>query len=80
VGRAFLDSVSADSEAARVMGLLWREARFLRVERRPPLTTASGKILHLHASTRRRAPDGRLAEEAVDARPLHSSPRDEVGG
>ena len=32
------------------MGLAWREAGLLRVERRAPLVTASGKILHLHAN------------------------------
>jgi hypothetical protein len=27
---------------------VWLEARLLRVERREPLATVSGKILHLH--------------------------------
>jgi hypothetical protein len=60
VGRAFLDAVSADSETERVMGLYWRQAQLLRVERRPPLATASGKILHLHASNRHRVPRDRV--------------------
>jgi hypothetical protein len=50
VGRAFLDAVSGDGETERVMGLYWRQAQLLQVERRPPLATASGKILHLHAA------------------------------
>jgi hypothetical protein len=28
----------------------WRDAGYLQVERRPPLATPSGKILHLHQS------------------------------
>jgi hypothetical protein len=30
------------------MGLHWRHANYLGVERRVPLTTPSAKILHLH--------------------------------
>ena len=52
VGRAFLDAISAESEAAQVMGLLWRDAQLLRVERRSPLATASGKVLHLHRDSK----------------------------
>jgi hypothetical protein len=48
VVNAFLAAISAGSGAERVMGLLWREAGLLRVERLAPRMTASGKILHLH--------------------------------
>jgi hypothetical protein len=48
VSDAFLAAISHGSAAERIMGLLWRDAGLLRVERRPPLTTAAGKILHLH--------------------------------
>lgn len=48
VSEAFLNAISPGSGAERVMGLLWRDAGLLRVERRAPLTTSSGKILHLH--------------------------------
>ena len=48
VAKAFLAEISAGSGVERVMGLLWRDAGFLRVERRAPLATGSGKILHLH--------------------------------
>lgn len=48
VAEAFLTRISAGSGAERVMGLVWREAGVLRVERRPPITTPAGKILHLH--------------------------------
>jgi hypothetical protein len=27
---------------------LWQDGHFLRIERQPPLTMASGKVLHLH--------------------------------
>jgi hypothetical protein len=45
---AFLDAISVGSGAERVMGLAWRAADVLSVERRPPLRTGAGKILHLH--------------------------------
>jgi hypothetical protein len=45
---AFMDALGAGSGTERIMGTVWRNADLLRVERRPPLTTASGKILHLH--------------------------------
>jgi hypothetical protein len=40
------------------MSLVWRDAGLLRVERRPPVATATGKVLHLHStlSSRPRAP------------------------
>jgi hypothetical protein len=49
VAETFLAAIGTGRGAEQVMGLAWREARLLRVERRAPLTTASGKILHLHA-------------------------------
>ncbi len=48
VAEAFLTEISRGSGVERVMGLAWRGADLLRVERRTPLTTPSGKILHLH--------------------------------
>lgn len=48
VADAFLAAIGGGSGAERVIELQWRRAGFLRVERRPPLTTANGKILHLH--------------------------------
>jgi hypothetical protein len=47
LAEAFLSAVSAGAGAERVMGLAWRQARLLRVERRPPVVTRAGKILHL---------------------------------
>jgi hypothetical protein len=44
---AFLTAIGGTSDATRVMELQWRDAGLLRVERCPPRTTASGKILHL---------------------------------
>jgi hypothetical protein len=49
VTRLFLDTLGAGSPSARIMGLAWDGAGTLRVERRPPLTAGSGKVLHLHA-------------------------------
>jgi hypothetical protein len=48
VAETFIESIGEGSGTARVMGLLWRDAKLLTVERRAPLTTPSGKILHLH--------------------------------
>jgi hypothetical protein len=48
VASAFLGAIGVGSGTERVMGLVWRDADLLRVERRVPYTTASGKILHLH--------------------------------
>ena len=45
---AFLAEIGTGAGAERVMAIQWRMARLLRVERRPPRATASGKILHLH--------------------------------
>lgn len=50
VARTFLEAITRGSGPERVMGLVGREADLLRVERREPLTTRAGKILHLHAA------------------------------
>jgi hypothetical protein len=47
VSRTFLAAIGGGSGANRIMGLVWRDAGLLRVERRPPLATGSGKILHV---------------------------------
>ena len=47
----FLAAIGQSARGGRVMALAWREGQVLCVERRAPLVTASGKILHLHAST-----------------------------
>jgi hypothetical protein len=52
VAEAFLDAIGGGSDAERIMGTLWRSAGLLRVERRPPVPAASGKILHLHVDRR----------------------------
>ena len=44
----FLSSMSSRSTAEQLMGLFWRNAGLLQVERRPPVNTGTGKILHLH--------------------------------
>ena len=52
VADTFLDAISRGSGVERVMGLAWRGAGVLHVERRPPMSTATGKILHLHVDRR----------------------------
>jgi hypothetical protein len=51
IADAFLDAITAGNGAARVAGSLWREMGLLRVERRLPLMTPGGKILHVHAAS-----------------------------
>ena len=48
VTRLFLETLGTSSPSVRLMGLVWDDARLLRVERRVPFPTGSGKILHLH--------------------------------
>lgn len=54
VSDAFLTAISRGSGVERVMGLAWRDAAFLRVERRAPEPTPAGKIRHLMGTDRRR--------------------------
>jgi hypothetical protein len=44
----FLQAIAPGSGGERMMSLLWRDAALVRVERREPVATGSGKILHLH--------------------------------
>ncbi|MBW1742056.1 MAG: hypothetical protein JRJ47_01310 [Deltaproteobacteria bacterium] len=48
VVETFLTAIGSGNGVQRMIGLLWRNAELLTVERSPPLTTDSGKILHLH--------------------------------
>jgi hypothetical protein len=48
VAETFLRAIGPGSGIERLAGLLWQEGHFLRIERRPPLAMASGKVLHLH--------------------------------
>jgi hypothetical protein len=50
VRQVFLEGLSAGSGANRVMGRVWQDARLIEVERRPPMATGSGKVLHFHVS------------------------------
>ena len=49
VAEVFLSAVGTGAGVERVMGLAWRQGRILRVERRAPLVSTTGKILHLRA-------------------------------
>ena len=48
VAATFLAAIGPGSGVERVMSLLWREAGVVNVERRVPMVTPAGKILHLH--------------------------------
>jgi hypothetical protein len=52
VADTFLEAIGPGSGVERLSSRLWREAGILRAEVRPPLTTAAGKILHLHLAPR----------------------------
>jgi hypothetical protein len=58
VADAFLKLIGSGSASKRVMELQWRLSGLLRVERRPPLPTGSGKILHLHRDGRNQKTEG----------------------
>ncbi len=47
VAKAFLQAISQGHGVERVMGTVWRQAKVVEVERRAPMTTASGKISHV---------------------------------
>lgn len=76
VGEAFLAALSVGSGVERVMGLMWRQARLLRVERRSPQPTGTGKILHLHVPTESRPGRGSRARDAMA--PSATTPSDGV--
>jgi hypothetical protein len=48
VADTFLEALAPRAGGERMMSRLWRNAGLLRVERREPVATGSGKILHLH--------------------------------
>jgi hypothetical protein len=54
--RTFLDALASTSAANRVMERMLKESGSLRVERRAPVSSQAGKILHLHLA-RRGKPD-----------------------
>jgi hypothetical protein len=56
VTEAFLSALGSPGTPGAVMTQVWRDAGILRVERCPPESTISGKVLHLH-----RAPPARAA-------------------
>lgn len=49
VSDVFLAAIGGGDSGERLMELQWRGGGVLRVERRAPVRTGSGKILHLHA-------------------------------
>jgi hypothetical protein len=45
--KEFITSLSQGDGPEKVMAMAWQEAGLLRIERRAPIPTSSGKILHL---------------------------------
>jgi hypothetical protein len=65
IAQTFLTAIGRGSGAERIMSLVWRDAGLLRVERRPPVATETGKVLHLH-SPRSSRPRASAAEDAPE--------------
>ena len=59
VADAFLSALAAGSRGARVMALQWRVGGFVHVDRRAPVPTAAGKVLHVDNLSSRVGPSGR---------------------
>lgn len=59
VSKAFLDAIGSNSENKKDMAAQWKQGGVLRVERKAPYPTPSGKILHLVA-----APTAKLGDPA----------------
>lgn len=59
---AFLEAIAPGSGPERLMGLAWRQAGLVEVERRSPVATGAGKILHLHQVRGAGAPGPRAHE------------------
>jgi len=55
---AFLEALGRQSEAYGAMAMQWRESGFLRVQRRAPHATSSGKILHFRSDSATRLEAG----------------------
>jgi hypothetical protein len=53
IANAFLAAIGTGSGVERMIQHVWRDGDVVRVERRPPESTTSGKISHLHVSPRR---------------------------
>jgi len=65
VARLFFEGISRAGGADEVMGLAWQAGNLLKVERRLPLATPSGKILHLHVRTQPRRGPGPAQETSA---------------
>lgn len=50
VRKVFFANIGLGSGAEKIMELTWKQAGLFRIERRPPVSTGSGKILHLHVN------------------------------
>ena len=52
VSRVFLEAIGAGTGAPALMARVWADADVVIVERRAPIATVSGKILHVHSEER----------------------------
>ncbi len=52
----FLERIGRGSGAESVMGRVWKEARVVRILRKPPIPGPTGKILHLKTSPKTNVP------------------------
>jgi hypothetical protein len=50
IAECFLTAIGSASTVEQMMALLWRDAKFLCVDRHIPQSTNAGKILHFHLS------------------------------
>jgi hypothetical protein len=53
VKQVFVASLGSESIVNTVMSRMWQESGFLSVERRDPIPTKSGKLLHFHVLGRK---------------------------
>jgi hypothetical protein len=53
VSRIFLNAIGAGNGAHALMARVWNDGEVVTVERRAPMATASGKILHVHSTQER---------------------------
>ena len=54
VADAFLTAIGSRSPSEQLMEIFWRDAGLFRVERQVPMSTAAGKIMHLHLARTKR--------------------------
>lgn len=56
MAESFLSAIGGGSGVERVMGLQWRESTVVEIERRRPMVSPTGKVLHLFQAARGAGP------------------------